>query len=104
MNMIPASITLTKEAEEFLEDLAASLEIPQGRYEQARDRYRSLGEWLHRDASTVRRYNPKIYAQGSFRLGTAIRPRARPRTTMSTRSACARPSEPTPSRSTPSSS
>ena len=74
MNMIPASITLTKEAEEFLEDLAAGLEIPQSRYEQARDRYRSLGEWLHRDASTVKQYDPKIYAQGSFRLGTAIRP------------------------------
>ncbi|WP_245572759.1 nucleotidyltransferase domain-containing protein [Lichenihabitans psoromatis] len=74
MSMIPDTITLTKEAETFLEDLAAELEIPQGRYEQARERYRSLGEWLHRDASTVRQFDPQIYAQGSFRLGTAIKP------------------------------
>ncbi|TXM64862.1 nucleotidyltransferase [Methylobacterium sp. WL120] len=74
MNMTPETIALTKEAETFLEDLAAELEIPQRRYEQARDRYRLLGDWLHRDASTVRRFDPQIYAQGSFRLGTAIKP------------------------------
>jgi pimeloyl-ACP methyl ester carboxylesterase len=65
---------LTKEAEDFLEDMAAELEVPPSRYEQARDRYRSLGEWLHRPESTVREFDPQIYAQGSFRLGTAIKP------------------------------
>lgn len=29
---------------------------------------------MHRDASTVRSYDPKVYVQGSFRLGTTIRP------------------------------
>ena len=65
---------ITKEAEAFLEDMAAELEVPPSRYEQARDRYRSLGEWLHRPDSTVRQFDPQIYAQGSFRLGTAIKP------------------------------
>ena len=60
--------------EELLEDLAASLQVPPSRYEAAQRSYKSLGEWLHRQASLVREANPKIYVQGSFRLGTAIRP------------------------------
>lgn len=66
--------SLTRESEEFLEDLAEELSVPPSRYEQAERSYNSLGEWLHRDASTVRQYGPKVYVQGSFRLGTTIRP------------------------------
>lgn len=64
----------THESEEFLEDLAEELSVPSGRYEQAEHSYKSLGDWLHREASTVRQYEPKVYVQGSFRLGTTIRP------------------------------
>ncbi len=64
----------TRESEEFLEDLAEELSVPPSRYEQAERSYSSLGEWLHRDASTVRQYDPMVYVQGSFRLGTTIRP------------------------------
>ncbi|MCA1407890.1 nucleotidyltransferase [Ensifer sp. IC3342] len=60
--------------EAFLEALVAELEIPDHRYEQAEKSYQSLGEWLHRPLSTVRQYDPTVYCQGSFRLGTAIRP------------------------------
>lgn len=66
--------TLTRESEEFLEDLAEELSVPPSRYEQAERSYKSLGDWLHRDASSVRQYGPKVYVQGSFRLGTTIRP------------------------------
>jgi hypothetical protein len=65
---------LTRESEEFLEDLAEELSVPEGRYEQAERSYKALGEWLHRDASRVRQFDPKVYVQGSFRLGTTIRP------------------------------
>lgn len=65
---------LSRESEEFLEDLAEELAVPPGRYEQAERSYKSLGEWLHRDASTVRSFDPQVYVQGSFRLGTTIRP------------------------------
>lgn len=65
---------LTQESEEFLEDLAEELSVPESRYEQAERSYKSLGDWLHRDASTVREYGPQVYVQGSFRLGTTIRP------------------------------
>lgn len=60
--------------EAFLEALRKELEVPDNRYEQAEQSYISLGNWLHREASTVRQYNPQVYCQGSFRLGTAVRP------------------------------
>ena len=66
--------TLTRESEDFLEDLADELSVPMSRYEQADRSYKSLGDWLHREDSTVREYGPKVYVQGSFRLGTTIRP------------------------------
>lgn len=65
---------LTKDAEEYLQDLADELEVPDSRYEQAERSYKSLGDWLHRDQSTVRAFGPQVYVQGSFRLGTAIKP------------------------------
>jgi hypothetical protein len=65
---------LTRESEEFLEDLAEELSVPESRYEQAERSYKALGEWLHRDASRVRQFDPNVYVQGSFRLGTTIRP------------------------------
>ena len=67
-------ITITKEAEGYLEALADELTISPTRYDQAVARYESLGKWLHRDASKVKQYDPQVYSQGSFRLGTVIKP------------------------------
>lgn len=58
----------------LLEDLVQELQVPSSRYEEAERRYKSLGQWLHRQGSTVRNHNPDVYIQGSFRLGTAIKP------------------------------
>jgi hypothetical protein len=66
--------TVTPEAEGFLEDLADALEIPERRYEQADTSYQSLGKWLNRENSTIRVFEPQVYSQGSFALGTAIAP------------------------------
>ncbi len=67
-------MTVPKHTEKLLEDLAASLQVPPSRYEAAECSYKSVGKWLHRDSSSVRQMDPKVYIQGSFRLGTAIRP------------------------------
>lgn len=50
------------------------LELPDSAYDKARKRYEDLGEWFDRDESVVSENNPHIFPQGSFRLGTAIRP------------------------------
>lgn len=55
-----------------LQLLAESLEIPSSHYEKAEKRYRSLGEWLERDGSTLADLVPLVYSQGSFRYGTVI--------------------------------
>ena len=60
--------------ERFLQSLVEEMAIPESRYEQAAASYHSLGEWFHRDESAVQHLDPTVYAQGSFRLGTAIRP------------------------------
>lgn len=72
MNMMLQPVT--SEAEKYLKALADALALPPGRHSQATERYESLGEYLLRPASTVRQYDPQIYVQGSFRLGTAIKP------------------------------
>lgn len=59
---------------EVLETLADLLDIPDSHYQLARDRYESLGNWLHRKESEVLNYQPSVYPQGSFRLGTVVRP------------------------------
>jgi hypothetical protein len=64
----------TAEAEDYLEALADELEIPESRYEQAERSYKSLGDWLNRDNSSIRAFGPGVYSQGSFALGTVIAP------------------------------
>jgi hypothetical protein len=48
----------------LLEMIIELLDIPTSHYEKATERYRSVGEWLHRDQSTVTKLNPKVYPQG----------------------------------------
>lgn len=57
-----------------LQALADLLDIPDSLYEQAKERYESLGKWLHRKESVVVAFAPAVYPQGSFRLGTVVRP------------------------------
>lgn len=63
-----------KYMDQLLEFLIELLDIPPSHYQQATDRYKSLGDWLHRKESKVAEYDPEVYAQGSFRYGTVIRP------------------------------
>lgn len=60
--------------DDVLEEIADALDIPQSKYEKAKGRYESIGDWLDRDDSTLSRYDPAISPQGSFLLGTVIRP------------------------------
>ena len=61
---------------QFFELLVESLDIPPSLYERAASRHRSLGEWLCRDGSRFREFSPHVSPQGSFRLGTVVRPLA----------------------------
>lgn len=57
-----------------IDNIVELLELPDSAYDKARKRYEDLGKWFDRDESAVSGNNPHIFPQGSFRLGTAIRP------------------------------
>ena len=58
----------------IIEKLIGELDLPEGAYEKAIKRYEDLGDWLSREESSLKDYEPHIFAQGSFRLGTATKP------------------------------
>lgn len=58
----------------IVEEILLSLDIPESAYEKAEARYKDLGEWFDRDESECSSFSPHIYPQGSFRLGTVVRP------------------------------
>ena len=59
---------------ETLQKLIEYLDVPKSYYEMAAERYLSVYRHLIREGSTVKDMSPDVYLQGSFRLGTVIRP------------------------------
>lgn len=59
---------------DVLNTILEKIELPDSAYEKAEKRYKDLGDWLHRPESTCGNFDPHVFSQGSFRLGTAIRP------------------------------
>lgn len=57
-----------------LDDVARLLDIPEDVLEEATARYEAVASWLGDDDSPLTQYTPELYPQGSFRLGTPIRP------------------------------
>ncbi|MCC6862776.1 MAG: nucleotidyltransferase [Bryobacterales bacterium] len=59
---------------DLLGAIADGLDIPEELYEEATLKYEEVGIWLAEDEQGLGRYSPEIYPQGSFRLGTVVRP------------------------------
>lgn len=68
------SLTTGTSLGSLLESVAQELDISPSKYEEAVNRYRAVGDWLDAEGSSLVPYHPRIYPQGSFRLGTVIRP------------------------------
>lgn len=58
----------------YLEKLIEAIQVPDSKYEAANRTFNSICDWMQRPASTLREAHIESYLQGSFRLGTAIRP------------------------------
>jgi hypothetical protein len=54
--------------------LLEGLDIPTSAYQKAENRYKDLGEFFSGPMARCAAFNPHIYPQGSFRLGTVVRP------------------------------
>ncbi|KAF0200852.1 MAG: hypothetical protein FD170_3133 [Bacteroidetes bacterium] len=69
---------LTKEQKQqfsdILEELGKSLDISETQYDAAVRSYEAVGTWLAKDDSTLAPYSPEILPQGSFMLGTMVKP------------------------------
>jgi len=58
----------------ILMGISEALDISEDRYEDAVSKYEAVGKWLDANDSPLHIYKPDIYAQGSFRLGTVVKP------------------------------
>jgi hypothetical protein len=58
----------------FLEQVASEIDIPPGKYQDAVDRYQAVGRRLEEGEYPGCSGELSIYPQGSFRLGTVVRP------------------------------
>lgn len=67
-------MTTIEQKKTILEDMTELLELPEVAYQKAKERYEDIGEWLGREGSACEGSEPHVFPQGSFRLGTAIRP------------------------------
>lgn len=59
---------------ELLRELSVNLDITETEYNDIVTSYNAMGEWLSSETSPLKIYAPKIRPQGSFMLGTMIRP------------------------------
>ena len=60
--------------DKMLEAMVEAIQISTATMDSAEQSYKSLGEWLNREESILKKYSPAIYSQGSIKLGTAIKP------------------------------
>src|SRR4051812_9274891 len=58
----------------LLAKIGEFLDIPAHLYEEAVVLYEDIGEHLGLPDSPLHSYDPQIFPQGSFRLGTVVRP------------------------------
>lgn len=67
-------ISIRRELSDILRRLVEELDVPPSKYKEAQEHYDAVGKWLNSPDSEIGQYDPDIYPQGSFALGTVIRP------------------------------
>lgn len=75
--LLTAPSTRQHQLGDILEHVGGALDISDELYQDAVRRYEAVGAHLARPESRLATYSPRIYPQGSFRLGTMIHPALR---------------------------
>lgn len=65
---------MTRSSNDRLVALLREIELPDRAYEKAESRYQSLAQWFSRPGSELQPYDAHLFVQGSFSLGTSVRP------------------------------
>ena len=73
-NYAVVKVRVKPNVSELFSKAAAALDIPDYVYEDATLKYEDVGSWLAGEDSELKFCSPEIYPQGSFRLGTVVRP------------------------------
>lgn len=60
--------------DQVLEKIAEQLDLDDTRSASAEEKYKAIGVWLDAEQSGLAINKPRIYAQGSFALGTVVKP------------------------------
>lgn len=60
--------------DQLLDYSCRELQLSPTNHEAANTHYRAVGEWLSAEGSPLQRFDPVIYPQGSFRIGTTVYP------------------------------
>ncbi|MEX1275490.1 MAG: nucleotidyltransferase [Bacteroidota bacterium] len=58
----------------ILAEIANKLDLDQTRYQNALNKFAAVGKWLDAPGSKLASYSPLIFPQGSFLLGTSVKP------------------------------
>lgn len=67
--------------DDVLEAIADAIDVPEHMDQRARDRYKSIGQWLDRKGSTLAQFAPVVSPQGSFYWGPSFDRLATPKNT-----------------------
>jgi hypothetical protein len=65
---------LRKDLNHVLHMIAEKLDIGPERHGKASKEYEGIANWLNQEETSLAPYSPQIYPQGSFALGTAVKP------------------------------
>jgi len=58
----------------ILESICNKLQITKTQHSSAEEKYEAVGKWLAESESPLHMYKPTIYPQGSFKIGTTVKP------------------------------
>lgn len=59
---------------DLLDRICSKVQVSPTEHQFAEQRYHAIGDWLAADGSALKPFEPQIYSQGSFRIGTTTKP------------------------------
>jgi hypothetical protein len=72
--MKTVTASANRELDEILDLIGVTVQLTPPQFEKAETSYHAVADWLGSPGSEVREYRPDIFAQGSLRLDTTVRP------------------------------
>lgn len=66
--------THTEQLDDLLDLTCRELQLPTSWHDEAEQHYHAVAAWLEAPGSALRAFRPEMYPQGSFAIGTTVRP------------------------------